>query len=340
MKLLKRPVADGDVVYTSHLVEPSGEYKSSLRLAWWTNWSFESIHTSKKKDAEQFAARIASDALVAASRLGSRRGRKVKATGPTFRSLIKRFLQVCDQPGEISWRANLDSAEGCEVEFVVPWAWASAPNGIQRFACSKDGDASISRAKALEALNALKSSDSRAVEETYESVEPAASASSETSEVADGAEKDAEGELDEVQETFCAGKYASILPFFLELTDPDEESVGDIGYCVSELPGNALAVSMTWPSERGEFCGPPSNNPQEAEAAAAEVVCRHLLSRVCPKERRGLNKERKSVQALPQLAELVLGRPLVDEDIVWGPSVANGPGTGYVARLTLPWWNR
>jgi len=81
-------------------------------------------------------------------------------------------------------------------------------------------------------------------------------------------------------------------------------------------------------------------NPQEAEAAAAEVVCRHLLSRVCPKQRRGLNKERKSVQALPQLAELVLGRPLVDDDIVWGPVVANGPGTGFVARLTLPWWHR
>jgi hypothetical protein len=351
MKLLKRPVADGDVVYTSHLVEPSGEYKSSLRLAWWTNWSFESVHTSKKKDAEQFAARIASDALVAASRLGSKRGRKVKAIGPTFRTLIKRFLQVCDQPGEILWRASLEGpesydwrpldTESCEVELSVPWCWASAPNGLQRFTASSGGDASVSKAKALEALNALRSSDSRAAEQKIEPEPQATPAESETSEVVDGedADKNGEGqEMDEVQETYCAGKYASILPFFLELADPDEENVGDIAYCVTELPGNALAVSMTWPSERGEFCGPPQNSPQEAEAAAAEVVCRHLLSRISPKQRRGLNKERKSVQALPQLAEIVLGRPMTDEDINWGPVVANGPGTGFVARITLPWW--
>lgn len=346
MKLLKRPVADGDVVYTSHLVEPSGEYKSSLRLAWWTNWSFESVHTSKKKDAEQFAARIASDALVAASQLGSRRGRKVKASGPTFRTLIKRFLQVCDQPGEILWRASLEgaestsfewrpneSAESCEVELIVPWCWAAAPNGLQRFTAAKGGDASVSKAKALEALNALRSSDSRPEPEPQ-----ATPAESEASEVMDADATGESQEMDEVQETYCAGKYASILPFFLELTDPDEESVGDIAYCVSELPGNSLAVSMTWPSERGEFCGPPQNSPQEAEAAAAEVVCRHLLSRISPKQRRGLNKERKSVQALPQLTELVLGRPMTDEDISWGPVVANGPGTGFVARITLPWW--
>merc|ERR1719387_2964892 len=204
MKLLKRPVADGDVVYISQITEQTGEYKCSLRLAWWTNWSFESMQTSKKKEAEQLAARIASDALVAAAAPGKKTKKQLptpqtpplpatKSRRVTLRRLINRYLQVTDQPGMITWEGKFGPDDSVEVDFTVPWAWASAPNGMQRFAVKLDDDA-ISQEKIAEALEALAPSDKSGGGEVLSPESPESPGfDSDSSEVVENAE-DAEGE--------------------------------------------------------------------------------------------------------------------------------------------------
>merc|ERR1719473_1278994 len=373
MKLLKRPVADGDVVYISQITEQTGEYRCSLRLAWWTNWSFESMQTSKKKDAEQLAARIASDALVAAAKPGKKTKQLPNAQTPektatkpvrrvTLRRLINRCLQVMDQPGMITWEGKFGSDDSVEVDLTVPWAWASAPNGMQRF-CVKPDDDAISQEKISEALAALQPSDkSGDGEESLIPDSPESPYESDSSEVVENAE-DAEGDdaskgaKDGAQDdkVIVPGKYASFLPAILDLTDAEEEAAGDVAYCVHEMRGEkkevaiGLNLTVTWPSPRGDFVCAPQPTPTEAEAATAQIACRHVLARISPKVRRTLNKESetkyasgKDPQSLPHLVQLVLGRPPTNEEICWGPVVPQGPagtGSGFIARVTLPWWH-
>jgi len=375
MKLLKRPVADGDVVYISQITEQTGEYRCSLRLAWWTNWSFESMQTSKKKDAEQLAARIASDALVAAAKSDKKPKQLANAMTPqqpapkavrrvTLRRLINRYLQVTDQPGMITWEGKFGPDDSVEVDLTVPWAWASAPNGMQRF-CVKPDDEGISQEKVAEALAALQPSDkSGDAEESLSPGSPESPYESDSSEVVENAEdaegdeagskggKDAEKESDKV---IVPGKYAIFLPAILDLTDAEEEAAGDVAYMVHEVRGDkkdvavGLNLTVTWPSPRGDFVCSPQPTPTEAEAATAQIACRHVLARISPKVRRTLNKESeikytsgKDPQSLPHLVQLVLGRPPTNEEICWGPVVPQGPagtGSGFIARVTLPWWH-
>merc|ERR1719487_1744928 len=255
MKLLKRPVADGDVGYLSQITEQTGEYRCSLRLAWWMNWSFESMQTAKKKDAEQLAARIASDALVAAAKSDKKPKQLANAMTPqqpapkavrrvTLRRLINRYLQVTDRPGMITWEGKFGPDDSVEVDLTVPWAWASAPNGMQRF-CVKPDDEGISQEKVAEALAALQPSDkSGDAEESLSPGSPESPYESDSSEVVENAEdaegdeagskggKDAEKESDKV---IVPGKYANFLPAILDLTDAEEEAAGDVAYMVHEV---------------------------------------------------------------------------------------------------------
>jgi hypothetical protein len=373
MKLLKRPVADGDVVYISQITEQTGEYRCSLRLAWWTNWSFESMQTSKKKDAEQLAARIASDALVAAAKPGKKTKQPAvpqtppqPATKPvrrvTLRRLINRYLQVTDQPGTITWEGKFGTDDTVEVDLTVPWAWASAPNGMQRF-CVKPEDNEISQEKIAEAYAAIQPSD-KSDGEALSPESPESPDYSDSSEVASPAE-DGEGDdagskgnkenQEDANKIILPGRYANFLPAILDLTDAEEEAAGDVAYCVHEMRGEkkdvaiGLNLTVTWPSPRGDFVCDPQPTPPEAEAAVAQIACRHVLARISPKVRRTLNKETetkyasgKDPQSLPHLVQLVLGRPPSPEEICWGPVVPAGPagtGCGYVARVTLPWWH-
>jgi hypothetical protein len=373
MKLLKRPVADGDVVYISQITEQTGEYKCSLRLAWWTNWSFESMQTSKKKDAEQLAARIASDALVAAAAPGKKTKKQTpnatseeapttplpakKAVRVTLRRLIKRYLQVTDQPGMITWEGKFGEGDTVEVDLTVPWAWASAPNGMQRYSVKPDDD-SVNQEKIAEALTALQPTDKSG--DTTEVLSPESpEPESDTSEVVENAE-DAEGDdaskgakdASQDEKVIVPGKYANFLPAILDLTDAEEEAAGDVAYLVHEMRGEkkdvavGLNLTVTWPSPRGDFVCAPQPTPSEAEAATAQIACRHVLARISPKVRRTLNKESeikytsgKDPQSLPHLVQLVLGRPPTNDEICWGPVVPTGPGSGYIARVTLPWWH-
>merc|ERR1719258_949233 len=104
----------------------------------------------------------------------------------------------------------------------------------------------------------------------------------------------AEKESDKV---IVPGKYANFLPAILDLTDAEEEAAGDVAYCVHETRGEkkdvaiGLNLTVTWPSPRGDFVCAPQPTPTEAEAATAQIACRHVLARISPKVRRTLNKE-------------------------------------------------
>lgn len=333
------------------------------------------MQTSKKKDAEQLAARIASDALVAAAKPGKKTKQPATAQTPekaatkpvrrvTLRRLINRYLQVTDQPGMITWEGKFGPDDSVEVDFTVPWAWASAPNGMQRF-CVKEEDDATSQDKIAEALAALQPSDKSADGEDALSPEsPESPFESDSSEVVENAE-DVEGEdsvskggkenAQDKDQIIVPGKYANFLPSILDLTDAEEEAAGDVAYCVHEMRGEkkdvavGLNLTVTWPSPRGDFVCAPQPTPTEAEAACAQIACRHVLARISPKVRRTLNKESdikytsgKDPQSLPHLVQLVLGRPPTNEEICWGPVVPAGPlgtGSGFVARVTLPWWH-
>ena len=60
------------------------------------NWSFESMQTAKKKDAEQLAARIASDALVASAK-SDRKPKQSEAPKPVRRVTLGRLVNRCLQ---------------------------------------------------------------------------------------------------------------------------------------------------------------------------------------------------------------------------------------------------
>jgi hypothetical protein len=62
MKVLGRPVAAGDVVYTSKRLE-TGVYQASVCLSWMANLTFESPPMPRKKDAEQITAHRALKSL-------------------------------------------------------------------------------------------------------------------------------------------------------------------------------------------------------------------------------------------------------------------------------------
>jgi hypothetical protein len=324
------------------------------------------MQTSKKKDAEQLAARIASDALVAAAKPGKKKqpptaDRPVRRV--TLRRLINRYLQVTDQPGMITWEGRFGLDDSVQVDLTVPWAWASAPNGTQRFHLKPDDDA-ISQEKIAEALAALQTSDKSGDGEdglgpespgTPDSDSEDALENTEDVEGEDEASKGAKDAAQESDKVIVPGKYANFLPRILDLTDAEEEAAGDVAYLVHEMRGEkkdvaiGLNLTVTWPSPRGDFVCSPQPTPTEAEAATAQIACRHVLARISPKVRRTLNKEceikytsGKDPQSLPHLVQLVLGRPPTNDEICWGPVVPTGPvgtGSGYVARVTLPWWH-
>jgi hypothetical protein len=368
MKLLKRPVADGDVGYLSQITEQTGEYRCSLRLAWWMNWSFESMQTAKKKDAEQLAARIASDALVASAK-SDRKPKQSEAPKPvrrvTLGRLVNRCLQVMDQPGMITWEGKFGPDDSVEVDLTVPWAWASAPNGMLRF-CVKPDDEGIGQEKLAEALAALQSSGkSGDAEESLRLGSPESPYESNPSEVvenavdAEGDEAASKGGKDsdkDSEKDLVPGKYANFLSAMLDLTDAEDEATtlkdaGNVAYLVHEVRGEkkdvavGLNLTVTWPSTRGDFVCSPQPSQTEAEAATAQIACRHVLARIAPKVRRTLNKESeikytsgKDPQSLPHLVQLVLGRPPTNEEICWSPVVPAETGSGFIARVTLPWW--
>ena len=39
-------------------------------------------------------------------------------------------VEVTDQPGMITWEGKFGPDDSVEVDLTVPWAWASAPNGM------------------------------------------------------------------------------------------------------------------------------------------------------------------------------------------------------------------
>jgi hypothetical protein len=235
---------------------------------------------------------------------------------------------------------------------------------MQRFTVKPEDDA-INQEKIAEALAALQPSDKSG--DGGEILSPESPESpygeSDSSEVVENAE-DAEGEeggskggKENAQDAqiILPGKYAHFLPAILDLTDAEEEAAGDVAYCVHEMRGEkkdvavGLNLTVTWPSPRGDFVCAPQPSPTEAEAACAQIACRHVLARISPKVRRTLNKESemkytsgKDPQSLPHLVSLVLGRPPANEEIIWGPVIPQGPagtGSGYIARVTLPWWH-
>ena len=53
-----------------------------------------------------------------------------------------------DQPGMITWEGKFGPDDSVEVDLTVPWAWASAPNGMQRF-CVKPDDEGIGQELSL-----------------------------------------------------------------------------------------------------------------------------------------------------------------------------------------------
>jgi hypothetical protein len=61
MKILGRPVAPGDVVYSSRRLE-SGQYQADCRCSWMPGHVFESPAMARKKDAEQMTAHKALEA--------------------------------------------------------------------------------------------------------------------------------------------------------------------------------------------------------------------------------------------------------------------------------------
>jgi hypothetical protein len=234
---------------------------------------------------------------------------------------------------------------------------------MQRFFLKPDDEEKISQEKIAEALAALQPSDKSADPEDGLSPEsPESPFESDSSEVVENAE-DAEGDEAETKNSketakdedkiIVPGKYANFLPAILDLTDAEEEAAGDVAYCVYEMRGEkkdvaiGLNLTVTWPSPRGDFVCSPQPTPTEAEAATAQIACRHVLARISPKVRRTLNKESemkytsgKDPQSLPHLVQLVLGRPPTNEEICWGPVVPTGPaGSGFIARVTLPWWH-
>jgi hypothetical protein len=62
MKVLGRPVAAGDVVYTSKRLE-TGVYQANVALSWLPGQTFESPPMPRKKDAEQITAHRALESL-------------------------------------------------------------------------------------------------------------------------------------------------------------------------------------------------------------------------------------------------------------------------------------
>ena len=67
---------------------------------------------------------------------------------PSSRNLSKQTAQVMDQPGMITWEGKFGPDDSVEVDLTVPWAWASAPNGMQRF-CVKPDDEGIGQELSL-----------------------------------------------------------------------------------------------------------------------------------------------------------------------------------------------
>jgi len=233
---------------------------------------------------------------------------------------------------------------------------------MQRF-CVKPDDQGIGQEKLAEALAALQSSGkSGDAEESLRLGSPESPYESNPSEAVDaeGDEAASKGGKDsdkDSEKDLVPGKYANFLSAMLDLTDAEDEAstlkdAGNVAYLVHEVRGEkkdvavGLNLTVTWPSPRGDFVCSPQPSQTEAEAATAQIACRHVLARIAPKVRRTLNKESeikytsgKDPQSLPHLVQLVLGRPPTNEEICWSPVVPAETGSGFIARVTLPWWH-